>query len=77
MMVKLATPLEVSLAKAAGASPLMIRFWAARLVLEIAKGRRLTPEESQRLASKVSGSFPHRYERGRQKIVLWPEEAES
>lgn len=66
-----ALPLEVKLARLIGSSPAMIRFWAARLILEITRGQMLSQKETKKLGSRVYASFP----RIGTRYVLWPEEA--
>lgn len=68
-----ARPIEVGLARLTGSSPAVVRFWAARLVLELTLNRPLDKQEASKLASRVYASFP----RIGTRYVLWPEEADS
>lgn len=69
----LARPIEVRLAGLTSSSPAMVRFWAARLVIELTLGRPLDPDEASKLGSRVYASFP----RVGTRYVIWPEEAEA
>lgn len=67
---RVGTVLEVKLARILDTSPAMIRFWAARLLVEINRGRRLTPEELKHVSSRAYASFP----RVGTRYIIWPEE---
>ena len=49
--------IEAQLAEALNKSPMMIRFYACRMALELDLGRQLTPEEKSVLGSVVYGVY--------------------